>query len=454
MDLFSTIFFFIVAIFILVTVHEFGHFIFARLFGMRVDRFFIGFDFFGATLWRKKIGDTEYGIGAFPVGGYVKIAGMVDESLDTDFSGRRPEPWEFRAKPVWQRLIVLAGGVGMNMVLASLIFIGITAILGESRTPISSPAFVEANSVFAQMGVRTGDRLVAINDKPLVYWEEAIDPEHLATKGLTYTISQNGRLRTVAAPGDILTRINESQSIGIRPIMPPLVDQVLNGDPAAKAGIRPGALITAINGQPVTDWSDVVSIVSGNAGKQITVTWMSLDNASPTRPSSPEEIRAKGKSVTTTVIPNAAGKIGISLKQTIATERRKLGPAEAIASGLKQTWKTTTMTVQGFGKLFSGQEDFRKSVGGPIKIARMANQSAEQGPVSFLYFVAVLSVSLAFINILPIPALDGGQFLLNAVEGVMGREIPLEVKLRIQQIGMALLLAIFAFFMVNDILNK
>ena len=453
MDLFNTIFYFVIAIFILVTAHEFGHFITARIFGMRVDRFFIGFDFFGIKLWQKKIGETEYGIGAFPVGGYVKIAGMVDESLDADFANTPPQPWEFRAKPVWQRLVVLAGGVGMNMVLATAVFIGITAIFGESRTSITSPAFVEPGSVFATMGVSTGDHLISINGHRLSWWEEAIDPEQLTVKGLQYTVEHNGRIVTIQAPANILTRINENQSIGIRPVMPPIVDQVLAGEPASKSGIRSGALITAIDGRPVVDWTEVVGIISKSAGRKLAITWMALP--SPVSGAlTAELIRSKGTTVTTGIVPNKSGKIGISLKQTIATERRHLGPVESIGSGINQTWKTTTMTVQGFTKLFSGQEDIRKSVGGPIKIARMANQSAEQGPVSFLYFVAVLSISLAFINILPIPALDGGQFVLNAIEGVIGRELPFEVKMRIQQIGMAILLTIFAFFMINDILNK
>ena len=453
MELLSTIFYFIIAIFILVTAHEFGHFITARIFGMRVDRFFIGFDFFGIKLWQKKIGETEYGIGAFPVGGYVKIAGMVDESLDADFANTPPQPWEFRAKPVWQRLVVLAGGVGMNMVLATAVFIGITAIFGESRTSITSPAFVEPGSVFATMGVSTGDHLISINGHRLSWWEEAIDPEQLTVKGLQYTVEHNGRIVTIQAPANILTRINENQSIGIRPVMPPIVDQVLAGEPASKSGIRSGALITAIDGRPVVDWTEVVGIISKSAGRKLAITWMALP--SPVSGAlTAELIRSKGTTVTTGIVPNKSGKIGISLKQTIATERRHLGPVESIGSGINQTWKTTTMTVQGFTKLFSGQEDIRKSVGGPIKIARMANQSAEQGPVSFLYFVAVLSISLAFINILPIPALDGGQFVLNAIECVIGRELPFEVKMRIQQIGMAILLTIFAFFMINDILNK
>ena len=453
MDLFNTIFYFVIAIFILVTAHEFGHFITARIFGMRVERFFIGFDFFGIKLWEKKIGETEYGIGAFPVGGYVKIAGMVDESLDTGFSNTPPQPWEFRAKPAWQRLIVLAGGVFMNMVLAAAVFITITAIFGETRTPVTTPAFVEQGSIFASMGVTTGDRIVAVNGHRVTYWEEVVDPEQLTAKDLQYTIEHNGQIETVKAPANIVTRINEEQAIGIRPLMPPIVDQVLPGEPAAKAGIRSGALITAIDGRPVFDWSEVVSIISKKPGRKLAITWMHLPSP-VTGPITAELIRKEGQSVTTEVVTNRSGKIGVSLKQTLTSSRRKLSLGESMTSGLKQTWKTTTMTIQGFTKLFSGQEDIRKSVGGPIKIARMANESAEQGPVSFFYFVAVLSISLAVINILPIPALDGGQFVINAIEGVIGREIPFEVKMRIQQVGMALLLTLFAFFMINDIINK
>jgi regulator of sigma E protease len=452
MDILSTIFYFVIAIFILVTAHEFGHFITARIFGMRVDRFFIGFDFFGLKLWQKKIGETEYGIGAFPIGGYVKIAGMIDESMDTAYVHTEPKPWEFRGKPVWQRLVVLAGGVGMNIVLAAVIFIGITAVFGESRTPLTTPAFIEPNSVFSSMGFRSGDKLVSINGQKLHYWEEALAPEQLSAKNLQYTVERNGQELTLLAPPNILSKLNDSKSIGIRPTVPPIIDQVLPNDPASKAGIKPGALITSIDGNPVSDWTEVVGVISKSAGKKLTITWLHL-KAAPMGPVTADMIRKDGQAFTTEVVPNKSGKVGISLKQTIETERRKLSLPESVASGINQTWKTAVMTVQGFEKIFSGQEDFRKSVGGPVKIARIANQSAEQGPVSFLYFVAVLSISLAIINILPIPALDGGQFMLNAVEGVLRKEIPFELKMRIQQVGMALLLALFAYFMINDIFN-
>jgi regulator of sigma E protease len=452
MDTLSTVFFFIVAIFILVTAHELGHFLTAKLFGMRVDKFYIGFDFFDLRLWKKKIGDTEYGVGVFPLGGYVKIAGMVDESLDTGFQSGEPEPWEFRAKPVWQRLIVLAGGVVMNLVLSFIIFFGITLVLGESRTSVSNPAYVEKGSVFESMGVRTGDRFVSANGKPLESWEQALDPELLTSQHLSYDLQRDGKTFTVSAPTDIMSKISAKNGMGIRPFVAPVIDQVLEKMPARAAGIKSGGLITAINGQPVIDWTQVVGIISSNASKPITVQWKYIEHAKGDS-IDVSRLRSQGLILVTSVIPDKSGKIGISLKQTLVTQRRKLSPPESFMSSLNQTWKMSAMTLQGFAKIATGQEDFRKSVGGPVKIAKIANQSAEQGPASFLYFLAMLSISLAIINILPLPALDGGQFVLNAVEGVIRRELPLDVKIRIQQIGMALLLALFAYILVNDILN-
>jgi regulator of sigma E protease len=452
MDFLNSTFFFIVAIFILVTAHELGHFLTAKLFGMRVDKFYIGFDFYNLRFWKKIIGDTEYGLGVFPLGGYVKIAGMVDESLDTNFQGAEPQPWEFRAKPVWQRLIVLAGGVTMNLVLSTIIFIGITLVFGESLTSIKNPAFVEKGSVFETMGMKTGDQLILANGKSLASWEEALDPDLFIAKSLNFTVLRDGKSFTLDAPSNIMSRINDNRSLGIKPTVPPVIEEALEKQPARMAGIKSGALITGINGNPVLDWTEVVGIISSNANKPISITWQYLGPVSGHK-ATIEELRTKGKTFVTRVIPSKAGKIGISLKQTIASQRRKLSPGAAILSGISQTWKMSSMTVQGFSKILTGQEDFRKSVGGPIKIAKIASQSAEQGPISFLYFLSMLSISLAIINILPVPALDGGQFLLNAVEGIIRKEIPFEIKMRIQQVGMALLLALFAYILFNDIFN-
>ncbi|MBN1278636.1 MAG: RIP metalloprotease RseP [Chlorobium sp.] len=452
MDVLNTTFFFIVAIFILVTAHELGHFLTAKLFGMRVDKFYIGFDFFNMRLWKKKIGETEYGIGVFPLGGYVKIAGMVDESLDTAYQASEPQPWEFRAKPVWQRLIVLAGGVFMNMMLAAVIFIGVTLTFGESRTTVDNPAYIETGSAFSLMGMQTGDRIAAVNGKAVSSWEEALDPATFTAPSLSYTVLRDGKQVRLNAPANMLSRLNENQALGIRPVMAPVIDDVLASEPAAKAGIKPGALITAINGKSVSDWTEVVSIISANAGKPLDITWKYLE-PSANKQTDPAAILESGSTTVTEVVPNAAGKIGIALRQTLQTERISLNIFESIASGTAQTWKMSVMTVQGFARIFTGQEDFRKSLGGPVKIAKIAGRSAEQGPISFLFFLAVLSISLAVINMLPIPALDGGQFVMNAIEGIMGRELPFEVKMRIQQIGMALLLTLFAYILLNDILN-
>ena len=452
MDFISTTFYFVLAIFVLVTAHELGHFLTAKLFGMRVDKFYIGFDFYNLRFWKKKIGETEYGIGVFPLGGYVKIAGMVDESLDTDFQKSEPEPWEFRAKPVWQRLIVLAGGVTMNMILAAAIFIGMAAVFGESRTSAVNPAYVEDGSVYASMGMQTGDRFLAVNGKPVGFWEEVLSPRNFAGSTLSYTIERDGARKNLQAPPDILTRINDNKALGIRPLMAPVIDQVLEDEPANKAGLKSGALIMAINAKPVYDWTEVVAIISDNPGKTINVTWKYLENPSGSTVDV-SKIREFGQQTISEVTPGATGKIGISLLQTLTIDHRRLNPIEATVYGLEQTWNMTVTTVNGFGKIISGKEDFRKSLGGPIKIAKIANQSAEQGLSSFLYFMALLSISLAFINILPVPALDGGQFLLNAIEGIIGREIPFEIKMRIQQIGMALLLTLFLFIIINDIIN-
>ncbi|ACF13507.1 membrane-associated zinc metalloprotease [Chloroherpeton thalassium ATCC 35110] len=452
MDLFSTIFYFIVAIFILVTVHEFGHFAAAKLFGMRVEKFYIGFDFWNLKLWSTHRGETEYGIGAIPLGGYVKISGIIDESFDTDFQSRAPEPWEFRSKPVWQRLIVLAAGVIMNMVLAAVIFIGLALVYGESKTPITTGAYVEAGSVFEDMGIRTGDKIVKVNGKPVKYWDEALDPELFTHHPLTYTVLRDGKALTFEAPSDIFSRLNGVQVPSMRPIVPPLVAEAFADYPAAKAGLTAGALVTKIGGQEIYDWQQVIDNVSANADKPIEIEWKVFGNGKVVEINA-DKIRKMGVAHTSSIVPNEQGKIGITLDQTDLREYAELGFFEAIVAGSKQTWKMTAMTVKGFGRLLSGKEDIRRSVGGPIKIAKLAGQSAEQGPGSFLLFLAMLSISLAFLNILPVPALDGGQIVINAVEGIMGREVPLNIKLRIQQIGMTALLILIGFIIFNDIVN-
>lgn len=453
MDILNTLFYFFIALGILVTVHELGHFLSAKLFGMRIEKFYIGFDFFKARLWRKTIGETEYGIGLIPLGGYVKIAGMVDESLDTTFEGTEPKPWEYRAKPVWQRLIVLAGGVAMNMLLAVVIFIGLALYSGEQRTSIENPAFVSSGSPFDTIGIKTGDRFVALNGRQFAKWEEVIDPLTYTESSMSYrfTILRDGKQMTIHAPENLFSMITRYNGFGIRPMNPPLIDSVVSGMPAAKAGIQPGGLITAINGKPISDWLQVTQMVSANTGKPITISI--LYPAEPSAIPDPERIKRTGTITKLTMIPDGSGKIGVSLKRSSKIERKKLPTGAAILTGINQTGKMTKLTLVGFWQVVSGKESARKSLGGPIKIAELAGESAKAGMSEYFSLIGLLSISLAFLNILPIPALDGGQLVLTAVEGIIGKELPISLKLKIQQIGMLLLAILFFYVMINDLLN-
>ena len=452
MDFFSTLFYFIVAIFILVTVHEFGHFAAAKFFGMRVEKFYIGFDFWNLRLWRTQRGETEYGIGAIPLGGYVKISGIIDESFDTDFESRPPQPWEFRSKPVWQRIVVLSAGVIMNMLLAAMIFISLAFMYGEAKTPIVTGAYVQENSVFADMGMKSGDVIVSVNGNPVKYWDEALDPELFTNSDLIYTVKRNGELKSFRAPENIMSRMNQDMDAGIRPMTPPLIGEVYEGYPAENAGLTPGALIVSIGGKDIFDWQQVLESVSASKAKPIEIKWRVLPGELGDA-TSIQRIKENGALKEATLRPNDQGKIGIVLKQINEREYKSLSFFEALNAGVERTFKMTALTLKGFGKIISGQEDIRQSVGGPIKIAKLAGQSAEQGAGSFMLFLAMLSISLAILNILPIPALDGGQIVMNSIEGILGREVPLKIKLRVQQIGVTALMILIAFIILNDIFH-
>ncbi|MDX2127799.1 MAG: RIP metalloprotease RseP [Chloroherpetonaceae bacterium] len=435
MEILSTIFFFLIAIFVLVTVHEFGHFAAAKLCGMRVERFFIGFDFWDLKVWSVQRGETEYGIGAIPLGGYVKISGMVDESMDTDFSNKPAEPWEFRAKPTWQKLFVLVGGVLMNMILALFIFIGIALFYGDPKTPIRSGVFILENTVFSEMGLQTGDEIKAINGKSVKYWEEVMDPSALSSSELTYTVLRNGELRTFVAPDNILSRLSENPGVGLVPLLPPTISEVAEGMPAKAAGLQKGDVIIGINGEKIANWSQVQSTVGSNANKPLTL-----------------DVKRGESQIQLTVTANSDGRIGIASDQSLRNrEFTELSFFGAIGSGFDQTFKMTATTVKGFWKILTGKEELSKSVGGPVKIAKMANDSASQGAGVFVYFLALLSISLAFMNILPLPALDGGQMVMVSIEGLLRRELSLKVKIAVQQAGMTVLLILMVFILYNDI---
>lgn len=437
MEIINTILYFIVTLGILVFVHELGHFLAAKLFGMRVDVFSLGFP---PRAFGKKIGDTDYCISWIPIGGYVKIAGMIDESFDTEYLARSPEPWEFRSKPIWQRMVVISAGVIMNILLAIAIFWGINYVQGRTVLDTTEIGYVLPQSPAAKIGLTAGDKILRINNEPIADWDAVRNHIYLENIGndLQFVINRGGRELTLVAPYTLLQGLNE----GTFGIMPQHMEFVINtvdpGKPADVAGLKPNDVLLTIGGEPITYDRKITEIVGSHAGKQLAIEW-----------------RRGTERMSGFVTPTDKGLIGISFGQRYngPVKKTEYSLFEALPEGIKSMVNVVTLTFQGIGSIISGRTPFSSSVAGPIKIAQLASQTAELGAITYLTFMAFLSISLAILNILPIPALDGGHLVFLAVEGIIGRELPVRAKLIIQRAGFILLLGFMAFVILNDIRN-
>jgi len=437
MQILETLFYFILTLGVLVFVHEFGHFIAAKLTGMRVDRFSIGFP---PRAFGKKIGDTDYCVSWIPIGGYVKIAGMIDESFDTEYLERPPEPWEFRSRPIWQRMIVISAGVIMNMMLAILIFWGINYVQGRTVRETTEVGYVLEKSPAANAGLREGDKILTVNGKTVSNWEDLLTGMFLESIGSDATITAlrgSQEMRLVIRRSE-LTDPNPAV-FGMLPAKTDIVVGVVEpGMPADKLGLKPLDVFVTLDGTRIRDSEKVREIVKAHAGKPLTVEWKRADQL-----------------MSGTTIPTNEGKIGIAFgaRYNGPTTRVRYTLLEAFPKGLKDIGGLTTLMFDQIAQLITGKVAFSQSVGGPIKIAQMATQSAEMGFVAYFGFVAMLSISLAFLNILPFPALDGGHLLFLIYEGIFRKEIPVKVKLGLQKAGFVLLLAFMAFVLYNDIVH-
>ncbi|GAB4296145.1 MAG: RIP metalloprotease RseP [Ignavibacteriaceae bacterium] len=447
------IIYFAITIGILVFIHEFGHFAAAKLSGMRADIFAIGF---GKRLlgWNKITGftfgelpkdfdgqgNTDYRLCLLPLGGYVKIAGMVDESFDTTFADKEPQPYEFRAKPVWKKVFVITAGVLMNLLLAWLIFWGGNFFQGKQVTKTTTIAFVGEQSKADSLGFKAGDKILAINNKPVSNWEEVRSQIFINTLGenLTFKIQRDGELLSLPVDRNSLPE-DESEGLflipeGIRPV----INEVLPGTPASEAGIKAGDILLELNNTPLYSVQQTTKIISSNKGNTL-----------------PLAVERGGDTVNLSVTPGEDGMIGVALVQlfTGPVEYQTYGFFESFYYGWLDIVKMTELTFTMVGKVIGGDVEFGKAFGGPVKIAQFAARSAESGFSSFLYFLALLSLSLAILNIMPFPVLDGGHLVIILIEGAIKREIPVKVKIAIQNTGMVLLLLLMAFIIYNDILN-
>jgi regulator of sigma E protease len=451
MEFLSSVFYFVITIGILVFIHEFGHFAAARLFGIRADVFALGMGYRlfgynrvnGFSLGKlspdvELNGHTDYRVAAFPIGGYVKIAGMIDESLDTEFLGKDPLPWEFRSKPIWQRMIVLSAGVVMNVLLAIAVFWGLIYSKGKVVHPVTEIGYVAASSPAQKAGLQQGDKILAVNGSPVVYWEDINNLIFAQNFGenIVIKIVRDGGIQSVPIKASSIPE--NPDSFGLLPAgAVPVVGSVEKGKPAESIGLIPRDTILSVNGVKVT-YASLPLIVQQNASKQIVLQWKRGD-----------------KLMDAKVVPTAEGRIGISLFPAYQgpVDHVRYTILQALPASVKDVGRTSVFLVSSIWQIVVGKASFSKSVGGPVKIAQMANQAAEEGSTSFLTFISLLSLSLAFINILPFPALDGGHLLFVTYEGIFRKEIPAKVKIALQQAGFFLLLAFMAVVLYNDISN-
>ncbi|MFZ0391153.1 MAG: RIP metalloprotease RseP [Calditrichia bacterium] len=424
---------------ILVFFHELGHFMFAKLFGVRVDRFSIGFP---PRLIGFKLGETDYCISAIPFGGYVKMAGVVDESMDSESLTGAPD--EFASKKWWQKVLILIGGVTMNMILAWVIISGILHFEGEPMLPSTTVGQVVEGGISEEAGLQTGDQIISVNGEQVTNWND-ISQAYIANLGskITFTVKRSGRETEVVFDKNVLQQKN-SDMLDIFPLIPARVGEIQPDSPADHAGLQRGDRIVRIKGQPVNNWNEMTDLIQENAEKSLQI-----------------EILRESKTISKTLTPESTsiisedgsekvvGKIGIG----VYYDKREIGVFPALAEGFQRTWFFTTMNIKALSWLVTGKKSAKEMLGGPIMITKMAGDFAKSGFTSLMELIAHLSIMLAIVNILPIPALDGGHITITLIEEIRRKPLSLNTKVKIQQVGMAILFVLIIFVMYNDILR-
>ncbi len=427
----------IAALSILVTLHELGHFWAARAFGIKVEKFYLFFDAWNFKLFSIKRGETEYGIGWLSLGGYVKIAGMVDESMDIEQLNKPPQPWEFRSKPAWQRLIVMVGGVVMNLILGVAIFTCLLMIVKKEYLPNASVSKgIVSYKLGDEVGFKTGDKLLAINGKSFERFDDIYSSEVLF--GADITVLRNGEEKTVVIPENFYRTLNTKgrwEFIGAGPQVC-VIKKIAPGENADKAGLKEKDKIVAINDSVVQTEEQVRTILPLYKGKQVSL-----------------KVKRDKELLTINALVNDSGRLGF-YPVTIADidPDYKMMPytfGKALSYGAGDAFEAITSTIAGLGKIFQGKEKASESLQGPIGIATLFGAQWDWN--RFWTLTGLLSMVLAFMNILPIPALDGGHVVFLLGEIVTGRKPSDKLLERAQVAGMVILLSLMVFVFGNDL---
>ncbi|MGV3560024.1 RIP metalloprotease RseP [Larkinella arboricola] len=425
---------------ILVGLHELGHLLAAKAFGMRVEQYFIGFP---PKIWSIKRGETEYGLGAIPLGGFVKITGMIDESLDTKTMQQEPQPWEFRSKPAWQRLIVMLGGIIINIITGIVIFVILTYKNGETYLAARDAEYgIVAYDLAKGIGLKTGDKIVKINGKDFNDFSDIRSSEVFLGSDSYYTVERKGpdgkiQQIDIDIPNDFLDKLSDKKNAGqfLEAAQPFRVGELVPGMPAEKSGLKKGDIITAVNGQPTRFYHEFQAIVKANVNKPITLT--------VNRPGASQPVTLK-----TTVTEK--GQIGFGAETLLKKTHIDYTFGQALVKGTEQAFGVFYDTIKGFGKIFQGNVSASNALSGPIGIAQNLFGGIWEWN-RFWFVTGLLSMSLAFFNVLPIPALDGGHSTILLYEIVSGRKPSDRFLEGAQRVGMVILLGLMAFAIFNDV---
>ena len=419
---------------ILVGLHELGHMLTAKFFGMRVEKFSIGFP---PKIAGFQWGETEYSIGAIPLGGFVKISGMVDESMDTAQLASEPQPWEFRAKPAWQRLIVMLGGVIVNVITGIIIFV--TLVYSNGETYFSRDQVIENGIVAYEygeaIGLKTGDKVLDVNGQPYQSIGELSSGSALLSENGYYTVDRQGEKIKVEIPKGFINSFNSEEAfskfIAVR--FPFEVGSVEPGTGAEKMGIAAGDQIIAVNGLPITYFDEMQTALQQVKNQSVSL------------------VRRRGAQVDTLNVPvSADARIGIAVNPLLEPVRREYGFMESLSRGTSRAFGAVIVNAKALGKMFTGEVS-TKNVSGPIGMAKIYGNQWDW--VKFWSITGLISMILAFMNLLPIPALDGGHVVFLLYEMVSGRAPSDKFLEYAQMVGMVILLGLMVFAIGNDILK-
>ncbi len=434
---------FILSLSLLIVLHELGHFIPAKIFKTKVEKFYLFFDY-KFSLFKKKVGETVYGIGWIPLGGYVKIAGMIDESMDTEQLKQEPKPWEFRSKPAWQRLIIMLGGVIVNFVLGIFIYIMLMYTYGENFLPnesLKDGVWIQ-DKLGADLGLQTGDKILTIDGNKIKKFRN-LPIEFI--NGNTYIIERNGEIINKEIPVDFISKLierdkNKGSFISIR--HPFIIGKISEDSPNIKSDLKVKDIIVGINGTPITYFDEAKKILNSYKNENITVTIK--------RGKSTKEISVK---------INNDGNLGVMKAGLSFLDMEKLGYyklsnvsytfIQAIPAGFNKAYETLSGYIKQMKKIFNPSTGAYKGLGGFISIGSIF--PSEWSSQAFWNITAFLSIMLGFMNLLPIPALDGGHVVFTLWEIVTGRK-PGDKFLEYAQIaGFMLLITLLLFANGNDI---